>query len=102
MRSPYAAVSLGWGWGRASYACSNTIEANRVHGYKLALDDGGCLYTLSDQPGSAVRRNWCSGQLSAKGGALYPDEGSAHMSWHENVLERLGGSRWAAHLEQPP
>jgi len=36
----------------------------------------------------------CSGQHTTKGGALYPDEGSAHMSWHGNVLERLGGSRW--------
>lgn len=94
VRSPYSAISLGWGWGRASYAASNLVEANRVHRYKLKLDDGGCLYTLSDQPGSVVRRNWCSGQHTTKGGALYPDEGSAHMSWHENVLERLGGSRW--------
>ena len=62
MRSPYSAISLGWGWGRASYAAANTIEANRVHRYKLKLDDGGCLYTLSDQPGSVVQRNWCSGQ----------------------------------------
>ena len=50
--------------------------------------------TLSEQPGSVVRRNWCSGQRTQKGGALYPDEGSAYMSWQENVLERLGGSRW--------
>ena len=98
VRSPYSAISVGWGWGRASYAASNTVEANRVHRYKLKLDDGGCLYTLSDQPGSAVRRNWCSGQLTAKGGALYPDEGSAHMRWYENVLERLGGSRWVQHI----
>ena len=120
VRSPYAAVSVGWGWGKRSYAASNTIEANRVHGYKIALDDGGCLCTplltpgprgsgvrampdgrlrraadtLSEQPGSVVRRNWCSGQRTQKGGALYPDEGSAYMSWQENVLERLGGSRW--------
>ena len=33
-----------------------------MHRYKLKLDDGGCLYTLSDQPGSVVQRNWCSGQ----------------------------------------
>ena len=94
LRSPYSAVSVGWGWGKASYAASNRIEANRVLGYKLALDDGGCLYTLSDQPGSVVRRNWCSGQHTQKGGGLYPDEGSAHMQWQENVLEGLGGSRW--------
>ena len=65
MNCTYGAISVGWGWGRASYAHDNLISHNAVHSYKRLLNDGGCIYTLSPQPGTTIRRNWCNGQGTA-------------------------------------
>ena len=58
----YGAISVGWGWGAVSYARDNHVIANRIHNYKRLLNDGGCIYTLSPQPGSVIERNWCATQ----------------------------------------
>ena len=92
---PNTALSVGWGWGRGrnqtqlhSMMENNLIDANEVHDYKRVMNDGGCVYTQSNQPGTIVRRNWCDHQAesSGGGGVLYPDEGSGFMEWSENVV----------------
>ena len=92
---PYAGISVGWGWGLASNgARSNRIVRNRVVDYKRMLNDGGCIYTLSPQPGTAVLGNWCDRQGTPTGGALYPDEGSSGMLWKGNLVTHEGGTNW--------
>lgn len=68
----YAGISVGWGWSRHECAActnagGNTIRANRVHGYKQALNDGGGIYMLGPQNGSVVSRNWVYDQGSERG-----------------------------------
>lgn len=59
----YGPISVGWGWGAVSYAANNTIVGNNAHDYKTMLNDGGCIYTLSPQPGNLVAENWCHSQV---------------------------------------
>ena len=66
-----------------------------AHDYKLLLNDGGCIYTLSPQPGNLIAENWCHSQGTPSSGALYPDEGSAYMTWRDNVVSNIGTSKWA-------
>lgn len=49
----------------------------------------GALYLL---PMTIVR---CHDQGTPSSGALYPDEGSALMTWRENVVSNIGASEWA-------
>lgn len=91
----YGPISVGWGWGELSYARDNIIIANRAHDYKSLLNDGGCIYTLSSQPRNVITKNWCYRQGTPTSGALYPDEGSANMTWSENVVSDIGASSWA-------
>lgn len=91
----YGPISVGWGWGAVSYAANNTVVGNVAHDYKLLLNDGGCIYTLSPQPGNLIAENWCHSQGTPSSGALYPDEGSAYMTWRDNVVSNIGTSKWA-------
>ena len=56
-------ISVGWGWGAVSYAANNTIVGNNAHDYKTMLNDGGCIYTLSPQPGYVTRNTIVGGRL---------------------------------------
>lgn len=111
------------GWGAVSYAANNTIVGNSCHDYKTLLNDGGCIYStaqrsgrlfasccfcslqslislvlsaaLSPQPGNLITENHCYNQGTPSSGALYPDEGSAYMTWQDNVVSHIGASKWA-------
>ena len=109
------------GWGAVSYAANNTILGNSCHDYKTLLNDGGCIYStsqrcggcllnacrccslislvvsaaLSPQPGNLIKENHCYNQGTPSSGALYPDEGSAYMTWQDNVVSHIGASKWA-------
>lgn len=91
----YGPISVGWGWGAISYAANNTVVGNSAHDYKTLLNDGGCIYTLSPQPGNLIDSNWCHEQGTPSSGALYPDEGSAFMTFSNNVVSNIGASKWA-------
>lgn len=57
-------ISLGWGWSRdeAVNAANNTISANVIFGSNWLLEDGGSIYVLGPQPGSAMVKNFVSHQ----------------------------------------
>jgi hypothetical protein len=86
LRGVDGAISVGWGWGALSYAANNLVYKNEAHHYKTKLNDGGCIYTLSPQPGNVIAENYCHHQGTPTSGALYPDEGSAEMTWKNNVV----------------
>ena len=89
---PYSGITMGWGWGTESYARDNVIAYNRIDNYTRVLDDSAGVYTLSPQPATEIHHNHIS-ENHGLYGCLYPDEGSAEMRWHNNVCERLSGSR---------
>jgi hypothetical protein len=59
--------------------------------------DGGSVYTLGNQPGSALTRNHIYEQQHYfKGSALYHDQGSGGWLDKENVVHSLAGPRHGA------
>ncbi|MBF0431798.1 MAG: right-handed parallel beta-helix repeat-containing protein [Fibrobacteria bacterium] len=89
---PYSGISAGWGWSNQLNAGEgNEIAYNAVYNVMNVLLDGGCIYTLSNQPGANVHHNVVMNQKNPYGG-LYPDEGSSNMRWHHNVV--LNTYRW--------
>nr|WP_243876779.1 DUF1349 domain-containing protein [Streptomyces sp. 846.5] len=108
---PYSGISIGFGWGvndpggsqdylnRGLYnyqpiyntpttATGNSVVANYVHNFMRAMNDGGCVYTLSAIPSSVINQNYC-----ATGGfyGMYFDEGSRYLSGTNNVFDGVGG-----------
>ncbi|MHC4252556.1 MAG: LamG-like jellyroll fold domain-containing protein, partial [Planctomycetota bacterium] len=95
--TPYSAVSVGWGWGKDSYARNNRIIYNDFHHWVRDLSDGGAIYSLSAQPGSAWHHNyghdvpWGDGHMKR---GWYTDEGSAYIDIHHNVIARIARAHW--------
>jgi hypothetical protein len=85
---PYSGIALGWGWGKPSYARDNTVSQNYIHDFTKVLRDSAAIYTLGAQPGTAIRGNSVWQGWNAFG-CLYPDEGSAGMTWTGNVCRHV-------------
>ena len=72
---------------------NNTISANYVHLMQLQMNDGGCHYNLSANPGTMVTQNYCEGKGSGLSGTIwgeYEDEGSAYVTITKNVYANFG------------
>ena len=100
---PYSGISVGWGWGEedagggaAHYhqpfryktptpAKSNRIELNHIHHVMQQLNDGGGIYTLSNQPGTVIRGNHIHDNRGSPGG-IYLDEGSGFIEVTGNLV----------------
>ncbi|MFI7454366.1 ricin-type beta-trefoil lectin domain protein [Nonomuraea sp. NPDC049714] len=111
---PYTGMSIGYGWGanepggsthyadRGLYdfqpryttpttASGNRLIGNYVHDVMQQMTDGGCIYTLSWNPGAVINDNHC---LRTNGWfGIYFDEGSRHYTVRNNVLSNTG--TWA-------
>jgi hypothetical protein len=116
---PYSGICSGYGWGtndaggNADYktraagdlysyqplyangtiAQNNTISANYVHLMQLQMNDGGCHYHLSANPGTTITQNYCEGKGSGTSGTIwgeYNDEGSAYVTETKNVYANFG------------
>ena len=70
-------MTVGWGWGReASRHGGNRIIANHIAGAQtVRCCDGGGIYTLGPQPGSALTGNYIAEGSDA--GAWGPSNGNA-------------------------
>jgi hypothetical protein len=100
-RLPYTGISVGWGWGeedagggayeqpfrylKPTTAKGNIIEANHIHHVMQRRHDGGGVYTLSIQPGTAIRGNHIHDNPHGPGG-IYLDEGSGEIEVTGNVV----------------
>ena len=102
-RLPYSGVSVGWGWGEEDAgggathyhqpfryksptpARNNRIEHNHIHHVMLERNDGGGVYTLSNQPGTVIRGNHIHDNRGAPGG-IYLDEGSGFIEVTGNLV----------------
>ncbi|MEU0029712.1 right-handed parallel beta-helix repeat-containing protein [Streptomyces sp. NPDC006335] len=111
---PYSGITIGYGWGsndpggspdyqnRGLYdyqpvyttpttAKNNHIDGNYIHDVMQSMNDGACMYTLSDSPGSTLDGNYCT--INDNYFGLYFDEGSRHYSASGNVFRQTG--TWA-------
>jgi hypothetical protein len=111
---PYSGMSIGYGWGanepggstqyanRGLYnyqpryttpttAAGNRLIGNHIHDVMQQMTDGGCIYTLSWNPGSQISGNHCRRTNGWFG--LYFDEGSKHFTANGNVFDAVG--TWA-------
>ncbi|HEU4682888.1 MAG TPA: right-handed parallel beta-helix repeat-containing protein [Nitrospira sp.] len=93
---PYTGISIGWGWTTEETVLrKNIIKRNRIHGVMNLLADGGAIYTLSKQPGTAIVENYIydikrspwAGEFPIS--AIYLDEGSSGMYLANNLLENV-------------
>jgi len=99
---PYTGISVGWGWGEedaggGAYegvpyryatptpAANNRIEHNHIHHVMRSRDDGGGVYTLSNQPGTVIRGNHIHDTTGGPGG-IYLDEGSGFIEVTGNCV----------------
>lgn len=99
-KSPWAGITLGWGWwnfdGSANSinpgnptttAKNNTIRHNQIIDPMQTLGDSGAIYTLGAQPGTEISDNYIQGVPAGHKYGLHPDEGSAFINYHDNVLD---------------
>jgi parallel beta-helix repeat protein len=97
----YTAISVGWNWGYQETPChDNVIEFNHLHdiGQRL-LSDMGAIYTLGIQKGTIVRNNLIHDveAFTYGGWGLYPDEGSSHITFENNVVYRCKSAGFHQH-----
>jgi hypothetical protein len=116
---PYSGINSGLGWGTndaggnsdyktratgnlyayqplylsATVAKNNMISANYLHQMQLLMNDGGCHYNLSANPGTVVTQNYCEGKGSGLAGVIwgeYEDEGSSYVTMTKNIYANFG------------
>ena len=51
------------------------------------LGDSAPIYTLGSQPGTEISNNYIKGVPAGHKYGLHPDEGSAFINEHDNVLD---------------
>jgi hypothetical protein len=91
--SPWAGISVGWGWTSASNALGNNqISYNNISDVMNTLCDSAGIYHLSDDPGTVITGNYIHDVVhgptacSSATAGIYLDEGSNNMSATNNVL----------------
>ncbi|MHC4502648.1 MAG: right-handed parallel beta-helix repeat-containing protein, partial [Planctomycetota bacterium] len=89
--TPYTGVSVGWLWNPSPTPCrANVVEYNHIHHVMQILSDGGGIYTLGRQPGSALRGNLIhdvpknAGRAESNG--MFLDEGTTDFVIEDNVI----------------
>lgn len=110
---PYSGINSGYGWGAndaggsddyanrglykyqpryttATTAQNNQVVANFVHDGMQQMNDGGCHYNLSANPGTMVTGNYCKGPWPSSNFADYEDEGSRYLTISKNVFASFG------------
>ncbi|MEV0136535.1 ricin-type beta-trefoil lectin domain protein [Dactylosporangium sp. NPDC050688] len=98
-KAPWAGITLGWGWwnfdGSAgsiapnrptTTARNNTIRYNHIIDTVQRLSDTAPIYTLGSQPGTTISNNYLEGVPAGHKYGLHPDEGSAYITFKDNVL----------------
>ena len=89
---PYSGISVGWGWNNdRTYVGVNTIKYNKLDCSNQFIQDGGAIYTLSNQalPFSNLRTQIHNNYIynyKIRYGAIYLDEGSSNVDVYNNTI----------------
>ncbi|MFB6850241.1 RICIN domain-containing protein [Streptomyces sp. NPDC056373] len=99
-KSPWAGITLGWGWKDfdgtsdsivpgtpTTTAKNNTVKYNELVNTMQVLGDSAPIYTLGSQPGTEISNNFIQGVPAGHKYGIHPDEGSAYINEHDNVLD---------------
>ena len=109
--APYTGLSVGWGWGAASYAQNNQITGNYIHDVMLSMFDGGGVYTLGSGAGTTLTGNYLtdigttdacstSGAEYAGYSAIYHDAGGTLYNDSQNVISGMRCSGYWVLVQQ--
>ncbi|MFF5177792.1 ricin-type beta-trefoil lectin domain protein [Micromonospora sp. NPDC000316] len=98
-KTPWSGITLGWGWWNfdgssgsiapnrpTTTARNNTISYNHIIDTVQRLSDTAPIYTLGSQPGTTITNNYLQGVPAGHKYGLHPDEGSAFITFRDNVL----------------
>ncbi|GAA3265500.1 ricin-type beta-trefoil lectin domain protein [Dactylosporangium vinaceum] len=98
-KAPWSGITLGWGWWNfdgssgsvapnrpTTTARNNTISYNHIIDTVQRLSDTAPIYTLGSQPGTTISNNYLEGVPAGHKYGLHPDEGSAYITFRDNVL----------------
>jgi hypothetical protein len=98
-KTPWSGITLGWGWWNfdgssgsiapnrpTTMARNNNISFNQIIDTVQRLNDTAPIYTLGSQPGTTITDNYLQGVPSGHKYGLHPDEGSAFITFRDNVL----------------
>jgi hypothetical protein len=86
---PYTGISLGWGWSStpdSTTSHDNLVANNLITNVLQRARDGGGIYTLGPQPGTVIEGNAIR-EVKRDHACLYPDEGSAFLTFRNNVCD---------------
>lgn len=91
---PYSGISVGWGWNNhPTYEGINHISKNYIDCSSQILQDGGAIYTLSNQTKdstsierSNIHNNYILNH-KIRYGAIYLDQGSSNINVYKNVID---------------
>lgn len=95
---PYTGISIGWMWWNPrsrpeprKTPCEQTLVAdNHIHHIMLTLSDGGGIYSLGTQPGSALRGNLIHAVPAnvgrAESNGMFLDQGTGEFVIEGNVI----------------
>nr|WP_245571100.1 RICIN domain-containing protein [Catelliglobosispora koreensis] len=98
-KTPWSGITMGWGWWNfdgssgsiapnrpTTTAKNNNISYNHIIDTVQRLSDTAPIYTLGSQPGTTIVNNYLQGVPSGHKYGLHPDEGSAFITFRDNVL----------------
>ncbi len=98
-KAPWSGITLGWGWWNfdgssgsiapnrpTTTARNNNISYNHIIDTVQRLSDTAPIYTLGSQPGTTITNNYLQGVPAGHKYGLHPDEGSAYITFRDNVL----------------
>jgi hypothetical protein len=106
-KSPWSGITLGWGWWNfdgssgsivpnrpTTTAKNNNISFNHIIDTVQRLSDTAPIYTLGSQPGTTITDNYLQGVPSGHKYGLHPDEGSAFITFRDNILSVNPNITW--------
>jgi hypothetical protein len=101
---PYTGVSIGWMWWNPrsrpeprKTPCERTqVLDNHIHHTMLTLSDGGCIYSLGNQPNSVIRGNLIhdipANEGRAESNGMFLDQGTGSFTIEENLIYNVDRS----------